>query len=47
MIPLDLEKLITGGSLHTWMPSMKKFKLKLCPLNTYLFVTVIKIELQQ
>lgn len=26
---------------------MKKFKLKLCPLNTYLFVTVIRIELQQ
>lgn len=26
---------------------MKKFRLKLCPLKTYLFVTVIRIELQQ
>lgn len=26
---------------------MKKFRLKWCPLNTHLFVTVIKIELPQ
>ena len=47
MIPFNLGKKNTGGLLHTCMPSMKKFRLKLCPLNTYLFVTVIRIELQQ
>ena len=31
----------------TCTQSMKKFRLKLCPLKTYLLVTVIRIELQQ